>query len=184
VITADDLAVTAIATAQVANFCDHTDHNEQADRAWVVGAGATLRRVAEHIAVRQQIDLVATYGQRLAAVEARSTHDGFDGCAATMSAMTWRDLQRVQEEHDRVYHPDVFGLSKSDQLKHYALHLSKLTGALAAELTGTGDREEFRTRRLPDMLLFGVKLATVMAQRLPDEPLGSTMSVGREAVAA
>jgi hypothetical protein len=184
VITADDLAVTAVAASQVANFCDHTDHNERTDPAWVVGAGTTLRRVAERIAVRQHIDLLSAYAERLAAVEARTIHDGFDGRAAALGATSWRDLQRVQEEHDRVYHPDVFGMRKSDQLNHYALHLTKLVGALALELTGRGDPQDFRTRRLPDMLLFGIKLPTVMGQRLADEPLESTMSVGREVVAA
>jgi hypothetical protein len=184
VITADDVAVTAIAAAQVANFCDHADHNEQSDPAWVVGAGATLRRVAERIAVRQHVDLLTGYAERLAAVEARSIHDGFDGRAAAMAATTWRDLQRVQEDHDRTYHPDVFGMRKSDQLNHYALHLSKLAGAVAQELTGAGNHQEFQSRRLPDMLLFGIKLSTVMGQKLPDDALGSTMSVGREAVAA
>jgi len=183
VITADDLAVTAIAAAQVANYCDHTDHNEPIDQAWVVGAGATLRRVAERIAIKQRIDLLAAYADRLAIVEARSTHEGFDGREAALSARTWRDLQRVQEEHDRVYHPDVFGMRKSDQLNHYALHLSKLTGALALELTGGGDQADFWSRRLPDMLLFGIKLSTVMGQKLPDDPLEPTVRADSEALA-
>src|SRR5579872_4382134 len=105
-ITNEDLAITAIAAAQVANFCDHADHNEPSEASWVTGAGATLRRVAERIAVRSGTDLLGAYADRLQAVEARSTHDGFDGRGAALSATTWRDLQRVQEEHDRVYHPD------------------------------------------------------------------------------
>lgn len=181
-ITADDLAVTAIAAAQVANYCDHSDHNEPVDRAWVLGAGATLRRVAERIAAKQQVNLVSAYANRLAAVEARSTHEGFDGPSAALHARSWRELQMVQEEHDRVYHPDVFGLRKSDQLNHYALHLSKLAGALAQELNGDGDHEDFKSRRLPDLLLFGIKLATVMGQRLPDDPVAPADRFSSEAV--
>jgi hypothetical protein len=184
VTTAEDLAVTAIAAAQVANFCDHADHNEPSEPSWVTGAGATLRRVAERIAVRTGINLLAAYGDRLGAVESRSTHDGFNGPAAALAATTWRDLQQVQEEHDRVYHPDVFGTRKSDQLNHYALHLCKLVGALGLTLTDEGELDDFRSRRLPDMLLFGIKLATVMGQKLPDEPLPESLSVGREVVAA
>jgi hypothetical protein len=184
VTTAEDLAITAIAAAQVANFCDHTDHNEATEASWVTGAGATLRRVAERIAVRAGIDLLGAYAGRLAAVEERSTHDGFDGPAAALAAATWRDLQKAQEEHDRVYHPDVFGMRKSDQLNHYALHLSKLVGALGLMLTDQAEPDDFRCRRLPDMLLFGIKLATVMGQKLPDESLPGSLSVGREAVAA
>lgn len=183
-ITSEDLAVTAIAAAQVANFCDHADHNEPSEPSWVTGAGATLRRVAERIAVRAGVDLLSAYAERLGAVETRSTHDGFDGHAAALAARTWRELQRIQEEHDRVYHPDVFGMRKSDQLNHYALHLSKLVGALGLILTDQGDRDDFRQRRLPDMLLFGIKLATVMGQKLPDEPLPDSLSIGRDIAAA
>jgi hypothetical protein len=184
VTTAEELAVTAVAAAQVANFCDHAEHNERSEASWVTGAGATLRRTAERIAVRNGIDLLDAYADRLAAVEARTTHDGFDGRAAALAATTWRDLQRVQENHDRVYHPDVFGTRKSDQLNHYALHLSKLVGALGLMVTEQGERDDFRDRRVPDMLLFGIKLATVMGQKLPDEPLPASLWAGREVVAA
>ena len=74
-------------------------------------------------------------------------------------------------EHDRRYHPDVLGLSKSDQLRHYALHLAKLAGAMAQVAAGRGDDADFRARRLPDLLLFGLKLSTVAGERLGSDAL-------------
>ena len=79
----------APAAAAVANYCDHVEHNEIADRAWVLGVGADLRQLAWELAV----------------------------------------------------------------------------GAFAEPR----EREELLRRRLPDVLLFGVKLWTVMGSRLPDE---------------
>lgn len=80
-------------------------------------------------------------------------------------------VQLVQLEHDRAYHLDVLGLSRADQLRHYAFHVAKLAGSFARRARGQAGDEEIVERRLPDVLLFGIKLATVMAERLPDEPL-------------
>ncbi len=167
----DDLAVLAKATGQVANYCDHADHNEALDASWVLGAAEAVRNVAQRIAAGEGIDLVEAYADRLDEIEARNVQgpfDSFDGPAEARHALSWRELQRVQAEHDRLYHPDVVGLHKSDQLQHYTLHLAKLVGALA-EQPSSGDRHvDFVTHRLPDMLLFGIKLSTVMGQKLPD----------------
>ena len=38
----DDLRDLAIAAAHVANYCDHADHNEPVDAAWVLGAAETV----------------------------------------------------------------------------------------------------------------------------------------------
>ncbi len=73
----------------------------------------------------------------------------------------------MQWEHDRHYHPDVLGLSRYEQIRHYAFHLAKLSGA-AAE-AASGDESDFLARRLPDLLLFGLKLATLTNEPLPDE---------------
>ena len=50
------------------------------------------------------------------------------GHKAIYTANSWRALQLVQAEHDRHYHPDVCGLTKGEQLRHYALHLAKIVG--------------------------------------------------------
>lgn len=175
----------ARASAAVANYCDHAEHNEATRRQWVTDAALQLRQLSLKVAAFERVDLVAMYADRLRSIEGKSplSHsDSFDGGERVASARTWRDLQLAQIEHDRVYHPDVCGLSKGDQLRHYALHLSKITGALAGCAVGEVDATEIRCRRLPDMLLFGLKLSTVMGERLAEEPFPQTESVAAEMI--
>jgi hypothetical protein len=160
----------APAAASVANFCDHTEHNEIAERDWVLGPAATLRALALEMAESAGLRLVELYAERLGEIEARNVlvrPGAFDGHRAALEADSWRALQLVQAEHDRHYHPDVCGLMKAEQLRHYALHLAKIVGAFAEP----ADEDELLRRRLPDILLFAIKLSTVMGKRLPDEPL-------------
>lgn len=164
----------ARSTAAVANYCDHVEHNEPCDRSWVLDAGRNLRALACAIADQEGLDLRELYAARLRAIEARNPLDhesAVDGGELAERAATWRDLQLVQAEHDRFYHADVVGLSKFDQLRHYVLHLAKLVGALADAARDPAAAVDIRDRRLADLLLFGVKLSTVMGQRLPDTPL-------------
>jgi len=166
--------------AGVANFCDHVEHNEIADRAWVIDAGAYLRVLACDQALTAGFSPLQLYAERLGDIEARNVlaHPGaYDGHRAALEASTWRELQLVQAEHDRHYHPDVLGLAKDEQLRHYALHLAKIVGAFAEP---RGDQELVH-RRLPDALLFAIKLLTVMSVRLPDEPLPRLMPPQRAA---
>jgi hypothetical protein len=156
--------------ASVANYCDHAEHNEVVDSTWVTEAGEALARLALELATECGVDLVDAYAERLAVIEARNVLDGpggFDGRASARAAETWRELQLVQVEHDRHYHPDVIGMSRLDQLRHYAFHLAKIVGAFAPP----DDADDLLNRRLPDTLLFAIKLRTVMGQRLADEPL-------------
>jgi hypothetical protein len=156
--------------ASVANYCDHVEHNEVVDRAWVVEASMRMRGLACGQAATSRCSPVDLYAERLGEIEARNVlarPGGYDGHRAALEAQTWRDLQLVQCDHDRYYHPDVVGMSKDQQLRHYALHLAKVVGAFAEPRS----EEELLRRRLPDVLLFAVKLPTVMGVRLPDEEL-------------
>jgi hypothetical protein len=156
--------------AAVANYCDHVEHNEVCDRSWVLDAGAGLRTLTCDLAERSGLSLFDLYAERLGEIEARNVlarHGGYDGHRAALEARTWRELQLVQADHDRHYHPDVVGMAKDQQLRHYALHLAKAVGAFA-EPRG---EQELLHRRLPDVLLFGIKLSTVMGARLPDDAL-------------
>jgi hypothetical protein len=156
--------------AAVANYCDHIEHNEVATADWVTKAADELRRLVLDFASEANLDLINLYAERLGAIEARNVlarPGGFDGHAATLAAETWRDLQLVQVEHDRYYHADVVGLAKVEQLRHYALHLAKIVGSFAV----ASDAEELVNRRLPDTLLFAIKLQTVMGKRLGDAAL-------------
>jgi hypothetical protein len=165
----------AHAAGAVANYCDSVEHNEAADTAWVTKAGATLRSVATELAAAIDEDLVDLYAARLASIEQRgvaaSLPGAFNGSAAAREACTWFDLQLVQVQHDRHFHPDVAGLSKYDQLRHYAFHLAKLAAAVTGGLEDEQLRAEVVERRLADTLLFGLTLATVMGQRLEPAPL-------------
>jgi hypothetical protein len=160
----------APAAAAVGNYCDHAEHNEIVEVGWVLDAGDGLRELALSFARAHELDLLELYARRLGAIESANVlkrDGGFDGAAAARAAATWRELQLVQAEHDRAYHLDVVGLARAEQLRHYAFHLSKIVGAFAAST----DEQELLERRLPDTLLFAIKLRTVMAKRLPDEPL-------------
>jgi hypothetical protein len=164
----------APAAAAVANYCDHAEHNERVEAGWVLGAAEAFMQLALEMAAVEGVDVFVLYQARLEAIEARNVvrHDGgFNGGAAAGAASTWRELQVVQMDHDRFYHPDVVGLSRASQLRHYAFHLSKIVGALAERAAGATDRDDIIERRLPDMLLFGLKLHTVMGVTLSDDRL-------------
>src|SRR5205085_6952256 len=113
----------APAAATVANYCDHVEHNEPADPQRVAAAADRARALALEFAASIDADIFALYAQRLAVIEERNVlkrPDSYDGQAAALAATNWRQLQIVQSEHDRFHHPDVVGLARSQQLRHYA----------------------------------------------------------------
>jgi hypothetical protein len=169
----------ARAAAAVGNYCDHVEHNEVVDRAWILDSGAVLREIAYEIFAAMDLSPLDVYTQRLQEIESRNVlhpqsalpEIASVALSIALAASTWRDLQRAQSQHDRDYHPDVIGLSKYDQLRHYAFHLSKLAGALAEVCVGELSFEDFCAKRLADILLFGIKLSTVCNQALPDSDI-------------
>src|SRR5262245_4498279 len=111
------LKIAPIAAA-VSNYCDHVEHNETAESVWVIGGGESLASNALAFAKAAGHDLVQLYAARLASIESRNVlqePNGFNGRDAALAATTWRELQLVQCEHDRWYHPDVVGLSRFEQ---------------------------------------------------------------------
>lgn len=174
----EDLASEALELASiagvVANVCDHAEHNEAADPLEVRIAGQRLRAAALRLARGTNESITSLYRERLRAIELRNVlhHPrSFDGPSRVADAASWRELQLIQIEHDRFYHPDVLGLTKSDQLRHYALHLAKLAAAAADAARGLVAQEDFVARRVPDVLLFGLKLATVTGEKLQEQPV-------------
>lgn len=162
---------------QLAQFCDRAEHNEASERATIVDAGTTLRSFALSFLGRLGVDAIDSYAIRLTEIEHRSPlagEDVFDADESVRQAKTWRALQRSQARHDGAYHPDVNGLAKIDQLRHYTQHLSKLAWYFQDEVGGTGVDHDATIARVVDMLVFGVKLATVCGQLLPDEPIELT----------
>jgi hypothetical protein len=167
----------AVAAADLALYCDRTEHAEPVSTALICRAGATLRRSARMCADVLGIDLLASYAARLAVVEARGASHlvaGFDGAAAARAARTWTELQGVQAQHDRDYHPDVIGLARADQVRHCALHTAKLAGSVAQLRDDSSALDEFSASRVPDMLIFGLKLADLAREVLPRVPFDET----------
>lgn len=166
------------ATGRLAQFCDRAEHNEAADRAVIIDASVALRSLAARVLRRHQVSAVAAYADRLAGIEHRHPIAGsgaFDAADQVPLAKTWRDLQRFQAQHDGTYHPDVNGLAKLDQLRHYTQHLGKLAWYFQDNIGGTGVEAEATTTRVADVLVFGVKLATVCGHLLPDEPVDASL---------
>jgi hypothetical protein len=164
----------AQAAASVANYCDHVEHNESTERSWVSDAATSFRRLSIEMADAAEDDIQRLYVARIAQIEERNAlwdPDRFNGSDLAAHSTSWRGLQLAQIEHDRHYHPDIVGLAKADQLRHCALHLAKLVGALADLIVGEVDEADFRSRRLPDFLLFGLKLATLGGEKLPDQTI-------------
>jgi hypothetical protein len=168
------------AAGRLAWQCDHAEHAEQADRGLVIWAGLHLRAAAIEAFDLLGIEPIASYARRLAVVESRTPLSGtglFEAELEIPKVETWRELQIAQMLHDRVYHPDVLGMARSEQLRHYTLHVAKLAW-LALE-AGSGDAtDSFVPARIADSLLFGVKLATVAGEILPDSAVGRILSLG------
>ena len=137
-------------------------------------AGRQCRSAAVRLSNGSSVDLQEAYSRRLSQIEEGHPVRGnspFDGAAAVIAAKTLHDLQLAQAEHDRWFHPDVYGLSKTEQLRHYTLHLAKIGGSLAEVWQEPTRWPDFSARRLPDLLLFGIKLSTVMGETLGDMAL-------------
>jgi hypothetical protein len=170
----DSVLRLAIAAGEVANYCDHVEHNEVADIEVVRAAGAELRLLCLELSDAARRDPFELYAMRLDEIESRNVlcHEAsLCGSEAVRSAATWRELQIAQAAHDKAYHSDVVGLAKADQLRHYALHLAKLAGVTAGVVTGEVEHDDWLRRRVPDLLLFGLKLSTVTGQKLPEQDL-------------
>lgn len=158
------LRTVASVAADIATYCDHAEHVEPADAGIIGNAALRLCEAAISLAEAGRADLIDRYAIRMAEIEARSPlPEPQEGANRIRASSTWRDLQAAQAEHDRAFHPDVLGLARADQLRHYALHLAKFPAAILE-----ADSADFAERRLPDMLLFAIKLWTLSGAGLPE----------------
>ena len=161
------------AASACAAFCEHVEHNEPATTHQVVAAAESMRWVAARLAAQAGVSLRQAYEERIRGVEtssllryvATAEQAELVGAEALASARRWDEVQIAQIAHDRQFHPDVFGLPKIEQLRHYTFHVTKLAGLLADAIE-QGDWGAFRDERLADIAVFGVKLATVCNERL------------------
>lgn len=166
--------------AALAAYCEHVEHNEPTLPQLPIDAARRLRALAADLAAGARLDLATCYAERIERVEVASLYSqipnstslSLPGAQAMKGSTTWADFQAAQVIHDRQFHPDVFGLSKIDQLRHYTLHVTKLAGLLidAIDSNRWGD---FAPNRLADLAIFGVKIATACNDRLPAAELSS-----------
>ena len=163
------------AAADLAGFCEHIEHNESNSIGIAARAGDQLREIAANLSARSGISLTSAYAARIRAVEEKSLlrHVSLFESAVTLpgaevlaSAQTWDEVQIGQLIHDRQFHPDVFGLSKLEQIRHYTFHVTKLAGMFADALDNNA-WPTFQKERLADIAVFGVKIATVCNIELP-----------------
>lgn len=180
--TEEDLSRAARAlvrsAAACAAFCEHIEHNEPTTTHEVVAAAQVMREVAAQLAIHAGVSLREAYARRIREVEQTSLlrystqaeSSELAGADAAATARCWDELQVAQLIHDRQFHPDVFGLSKVDQLRHYTFHVTKLAGLLV-DAIDQGTWDSFRDERLADIAVFGIKLATVCNERLPALPI-------------
>lgn len=168
----DALQAVAVAGGRLATFCDRVEHNEAADLSTVQRAASALRTTACRLAEAVGVSIVDAYARRLSDIERGHLLGGVAAHQTTLfisDRSTLLDLQVAQVEHDRVYHPDVFGMPKVEQLRHYTLHVAKLAGLLAEALEDKTRWPEIENQRLADLLLFGLKISTVTNARLSDD---------------
>ena len=158
----------ARAAALVGNYCDHAEHVEPLDGVWLSQAAELLWEFYLRSCRERGLHPCDAYSRRLEQIERRNILD--DGrCAparAAMRAVSPREMQLAQLQHDRHYHPDVLGLNKTEQLRHYAFHLSKLVGHLA-EAVEAG--QQLEQARMADTCLFAIKLNTLTGQRMSEQ---------------
>lgn len=168
-----DLTFALVRAAGIlATYCDRAEHSEVADRQSVTAVALSLRGLAVATSHETGFDLHALYAERISEIERRHpafADDMFDGASTVRIAKTWAQLQSVQYRHDLAYHPDVIGLAKWEQLRHYTLHVSKLAMLSLNASETEAEWNEFLARRLPDVVIFGIKLSTVCGERLSDE---------------
>ena len=178
------------ATADLARYCEHVEHNEPHSVADALSAGERIRSIAATLSATSDISLATIYAARIRMVEEKSPmrhvsrrHGSVDlsGADVIDAARTWRELQIGQLIHDRQFHPDVFGLSKIDQIRHYTLHMAKLAGCFV-EALDNDTWDMFQHNHLADVAIFGVKIATVCNSELPELSVDAEKAGNEEAV--
>lgn len=162
-------------TGLLAGCCDRAEHNEGVAREELLDLGRRARVLGLLLLKQASVEPVAAYADRLRQMEGKNVlhdADGLDIPSGLASpSCTWRTAQLVQAAHDRVYHLDVMGLPRVQQLQHYTLHLAKLARYLQAADRSPEAWANWSAGRVADVLVFGVKLATVANLRMPQTPL-------------
>ncbi len=80
--------------------------------------------------------------------------------------MDLREMQKFQSEHDVKYHAEIASWPVKDQIEHCTLHLAKLAGMFSSycekvQMNEAADSSLLFTERIPDILIFALKMATL-----------------------
>lgn len=70
------------------------------------------------------------------------------------------DMQYRQEEHDRLFHWDIYCLSKHNRLKHLTLHLAKYQGKYLVQQAAKNDEGKFAVK--VDAIIVLMSMANVI----------------------
>ncbi len=164
----------AVAAGQIANYCDHVEHNETTVREDVFACAQTLLDTALKMA-GSRYDLISLYAERIEQIEMAKVLFRKDRMFVIpiQIAKSWREIQLVQAEHDSYYYQDVVGLARVEQMRHYALHVAKLAGIFARAAKGADQAltaQDLIEQRVPDTLLFAIKIFTALNEKMSDQP--------------
>src|SRR2546428_5656386 len=96
--------------------------------------------------------------------------------------MELHELQKVQQDHDMQFHKDVMSGDRAKQIEHCAFHLTKISGLFSTycEKVHHGepyDLDKLVSDRIPDILIFALKLANMFNQDLEESYLRRIKSV-------
>lgn len=84
----------------------------------------------------------------------------------------WDNVQRIQFQHDRDYHPDIHGLDVVPRLKHMALHQTKYAAKL---IDAEDNNDNARTKQaMVDGFIIGIATANILTDRLSEVELKTT----------
>ena len=155
--------------------CDMPDPTLPDNAKAIRQASRQLIELAADMARTWQMPLQELYAERLAELEARDdqtlTAAGNQlGAVFLRKATNWSEIKAAQSLHDQHFHQQVIDWPLGKQLRHHALHVGKLVGHLA-EAIDTNDYAKFKQIYLPDVLAFGVILASLIDYDLAESGL-------------
>jgi hypothetical protein len=79
------------------------------------------------------------------------------------------ELQKIQNEHDKHHHPDIYNTSYPDRMNHYVLHFSKYVGRLSEESNSEGEIYEILEKTIADSFIVALAAANTLNLELQEE---------------
>lgn len=75
-----------------------------------------------------------------------------------------RSLQREQQEHDKLYHREIFYLPYPSRMRHLVLHFAKYAGRISG--SSVDDKDEVFRRTLADTFIVALSAADMLNMKL------------------